>query len=61
MVAVIDGPARDGRLPVLLDAGEQASGLANMVAQYLEQLLADSPRKRLEAAALRGRLGLRAR
>jgi len=46
--------------PVTLVAGEEASGLANMVGQYLEQLLATSPEKCAEAALLRGRFGLRA-
>lgn len=48
-------------IPITVLAGEEASGLANIVGQYLEQLLGDSPEKRAEAAALRGRLGLRAR
>ena len=60
MVAVIDGPA-PAVVPVALAANEEASGLANIVGQYLEQILADSPAKRAEAAALRGRLGLNAR
>ncbi len=46
---------------VTLAAGDEASGLARITAQYLEQLLADSPEKRAEAARLRGRLGLHAR
>ena len=61
MVAMIDSSTRNGHAPVRLIAGEQASGLANIVGQYLEQLLGDSPRKRFEAAALRGSLGLLAR
>ena len=51
----------DGRLPVIVASGEEASGLAKIVGQYIEQLLGDSPGKRAEAAALRGRLGLLAR
>lgn len=46
---------------VVLPAGENASGLAHMMGQHLEQTLADSPDKRAEAAALRGRFGLVAR
>ena len=42
-------------------AGEEASGLSRIIGQYLEQILADSQEKRAEAAALHGRLGLRAR
>jgi hypothetical protein len=61
MVAVIDSLARNGHVPVTIVAGEEASGLANIVGQYLEQVLGDSPEKRLEAAALRGSLGLLAR
>ena len=61
MVAVIDSSTRNGQLPVTIAAGEEASGLANIVGQYLEQLLGDSPQKRFEAAALRGNLGLLAR
>lgn len=53
--------AVDGTLPVTLVAGEAASGLACITAQYLEELLADSPEKRAEAGALRGRFGLHAR
>jgi hypothetical protein len=61
MVAMIDSSTRNGQSPVTLIAGEQASGLANIVGQYLEQLLGDSPEKRAEAAVLSGRLGLLAR
>ncbi len=42
-------------------AGDEASGLANIIGQYLEQILADSADKRAEAFSLRGRLGLSAR
>jgi hypothetical protein len=61
MVAMIESLARNGHSPVSIAAGEEASGLANIVGQYLEQLLGDSPQKRFEAAALRGNLGLLAR
>jgi hypothetical protein len=60
MVAVVDRSS-SAVVPVALAACEEASGLANMVGQYLEQVLADSSAKRAEAAALRGRLGLHAR
>ncbi len=61
MVAVKNGAAEDGTFPITLAAGDDASGLANMISQYLGQLLTDLPEKRTQAAALRGRLGLRAR
>ena len=61
MVAVADRLMTDGAVVVTVAAGERASGLANMIRQYLEQILADSPEKRAETAALRGRLGLHAR
>ena len=62
MVAVAEPLTMSDRpVRVALAAGEEASGLANMIGQYIEQILADSPEKRREAAALRGRLGLRAR
>ncbi len=61
MVAVANAVSADGVTPVTVVAGEEASGLANIIGQYLEQLLAESSEKRAEAAALRGRLGLRAR
>ncbi len=60
MVAVANRVSRNGCPPVTVAAGEEASGLARMIGQYLEQLLSDSPEKRSEAAALRGRFGLRA-
>jgi len=60
MVAV-NGSRMIEQPSVSLVAGDQASGLANMIGQYLEQILNDSPEKRAEAVALRGRLGLRAR
>lgn len=61
MVAVENSPSTNGSLPVTLVAGDEASGLANIIGQYVEQLLGDSAEKRREAAALRGRLGLSAR
>lgn len=51
----------NGIVPVRAVAGDEASGLANIIAQYLEQLLGDSAEKRAAASSLRGRLGLRAR
>ncbi len=57
----VNKPAGDGMLPVALAAGEKASGLASMTARYLEDLLASSSKKREQAAALHGRLGLHAR
>lgn len=61
MVAVANDISTDGVTPVTIVAGEEASGLAHIIGQYIEQLLGDSPEKRLGAAALRGRLGLCAR
>ncbi len=61
MVAMTNPLSANGSYPVTVVAGEEASGLANIVGQYMEQLLGDSPEKREAAAALRGRLGLRAR
>ena len=60
MVAVAGRSNAERAVPVAVAAGEEASGLANMIGQYLHQILADSPAKEAEAAALRGRLGLRA-
>ena len=59
MVAVAIPQAEAPSITVV--AGEEASGFSRIIGQYLEQILADSPEKRAEAAALRGRLGLRAR
>jgi len=59
MVAVAIPQAEAPSITVV--AGEEASGLSRIIGQYLEQILADSQEKRAEAAALRGRLGLRAR
>ncbi len=61
MVAMMNAVSRDGIVPVRVVAGDEASGLADIIGQYLGQLLEDSPEKRSEAARLRGRLGLRAR
>ncbi len=51
----------NGRVRIKIVAGDDASGLANIIAQYLEQVLEDSAEKRAEASALEGRLGLQAR
>ena len=63
MVAVAEIPSTPQHVEglVTLAAGEEASGLARITGQYLEQLLGDSLEKRAQAARLRGRLGLRAR
>jgi putative sterol carrier protein len=63
MVAVAETDSTSGPVETLvtLAAGEEASGLARITGQYLEQMLADSPEKREEASRLRGRLGLHAR
>jgi hypothetical protein len=42
-------------LPVVLAAGEAASGLADMLQQFIEQTIADSPRKSQQARRLHGR------
>ena len=60
MVAVVVS-SNDRAPAVTVAAGDGASGLANIVGQYLEQVLADSHAKRAEASVLRGRMGLRAR
>ncbi len=60
MVAMMDTVSSNGIVPVRVVAGDEASGLANIIGQYLGQLLEDSPEKRSEATQLRGRLGLRA-
>ena len=61
MVAVTGSVSTNGIVPVRAVAGDEASGLANIIAQYLEQLLGDSAEKRADASSLRGRLGLSAR
>jgi putative sterol carrier protein len=61
MVAVKEFSRTNGSIPVVVVAGDEASGLSNIISQYLEQLLADSAEKRADALSLRGRLGMRAR
>ena len=61
MVAMTDSLSANGIVPVRAVAGDEASGLANIIAQYLEQILNESAEKCAEALSLRGRLGLRAR
>ena len=52
--------ALGGSIPVVLENGEEASGLADMLRQFIEQSLADSPRKRRQARVLRGEAEFRA-
>ena len=47
-------------MPVILTAGEDASGLADMLQQFIEQTLADSPRKVRQARRLAGHAVFRA-
>lgn len=47
-------------LPVLLHGGDEASGLADMLHQYLEQTLGEEPAKAKAARALRGEVAFRA-
>jgi hypothetical protein len=47
--------AVSGAIPVVLTDGEQASGLADMLRQFIEQTLAASPRKARQARRLTGR------
>jgi hypothetical protein len=61
VVAVSAHLGEKGAGPVMLAAGDGASGLANIVGQYVEQILTEVPAKRAEATRLRGRLGLLAR
>lgn len=61
MVAMTDSVSTNGIVPVRAVAGDEASGLAKIIAQYLDQILGDSAEKRADALSLRGRLGLRAR
>jgi SCP-2 sterol transfer family len=42
-------------IPVVLAGGEQASGLADMLQQFVEQTVAESPRKARQARRLSGR------
>lgn len=61
MVAIADArPSSDG-YQVVLPAGEEATGFAQLIGEHIEQSLAASVEKRAEATALRGRLGLVAR
>jgi hypothetical protein len=46
--------AASGVIPVVLSGGQPASGLADMLQQFIEQTLADSPRKALQARRLVG-------
>jgi hypothetical protein len=46
-------------IPVVLKGAEEASGLAEMVRQFLEQVLAESPRKARRARRLSGAAVLR--
>jgi len=46
-------------VPVVLVGGERASGLADMLRQFIEQVLADSPHKVRQARALSGRAMVR--
>lgn len=48
-----------GTIPVVLKGAEEASGLAEMVQQFLEQVLAESPRKARRARRLSGAAVLR--
>ena len=48
------GPAPSGVIPVQLVGGEAASGLADMLHQFIEQTLAASPRKVRQAQRLSG-------
>lgn len=61
MVAVEEAAPTGAGMSVVLAAGEEASGLARIIGQYVEQIAADSLAKRAQAAELRGRLGIRAR
>jgi hypothetical protein len=54
------GPATTGTIPVVLCGGEAASGLAEMLHQFLEQTLAGSPRKARRARRLCGEAVFRA-
>ena len=50
----------NGVMPVMLAGGEEASGLADMLHQFIEQTLADSPRKVRQARRLAGHAVFRA-
>lgn len=61
MVAVGGASLSNESVSVILAAGDEASGLARIIGQYVEQMVGDSQAKREQAAGLRGRLGIRAR
>ena len=46
--------ADPGSLPVILIGGDDASGMADMLRQFIEQTLAESPRKLRQARRLSG-------
>jgi len=54
-----DGAATGGPVPVVLPDGDQASGLADMLHQFVAQTLADSPRKVQQARRLTGHVVFR--
>jgi predicted lipid carrier protein YhbT len=51
----LDVDTASGAIPVVLTDGEHASGLADMLRQFIEQTLAASPRKARQARRLTGR------
>jgi len=51
----VTAEASGGAIPVVLANGERASGLADMLQQFIEQTMADSPRKARQAQRLSGR------
>jgi hypothetical protein len=57
---LIGKTALDAAIPVVLENGEEASGLADMLRQLIEQTLAESARKRRQARGLRGEAVFRA-
>ena len=54
------GDLSNAAIPVILAGGEAASGLADMLHQFIEQTLADSPRKLRQARRLTGHAVFRA-
>ncbi len=52
LMATLD--TRPDVLPVVLVGDDQASGLADMLRQFIEQTLAESPRKQRQARSLSG-------
>ncbi len=54
IVAEITKEAAASTIPVVLHGGEEASGLADMLRQFLEQTIAESPRKARLARRLSG-------